>query len=46
VGYLLLANALEHAGRGGEAKSAYQQAVRVTTDLEGARRTVAKVTAQ
>ncbi len=44
VGYLLLANALEHGGRGTEAKSAYQQAVLVTKDLGEARRMVAKIT--
>ncbi len=46
VGYLLMANALEHAGRDVEAKWAYQQAVRVTSDLGEARRTVAKITAK
>jgi tetratricopeptide (TPR) repeat protein len=44
VGYLLMAHALEHAGRDAEAKTAYQEAVRVTTDLAEARRTVAKIT--
>jgi protein O-mannosyl-transferase len=45
VGYLLLANALEHAGRGAEAKWAYQGAVQVTTDIGEAQRTVAKIAA-
>ena len=46
VGYLLLGHALHQAGRGEDANRAYQQAVRLSTDLAQAQRRAAQLAAQ
>jgi len=46
VGYLLLAHALHQAGRDEDANRAYQQALRLSTDLAQAQRRAAQLAAQ
>ena len=46
VGYLLLAHALHHAGRDEDANRAYQQALRLSTDIDQAQRRAAQLAAQ
>ncbi len=46
VGYLLLANALHHAGRDADANLAYQQAQRLSTDLAQTGQRAAQLAAQ
>jgi len=46
VGYLLLAQALDRGGRAGDAKLAYQQAQRLSNDMNQAQRTVGKLLVQ
>ena len=46
VGYLLLAHALHQAGRDEDANRAYQQALRLSTDIDQAQRRAAQLAAQ
>ena len=46
VGFLLLANALDHAGRPGDADLAYQQALRLSNDIAHTQQAAAQLAAQ